>query len=1124
MLRSAIERTVVVQAGTQGSGVLLSPRLVLTCAHVLRDEEWIRTAHPDGEQPIPSRTLWRDDTLDAALLLTGEDLVAPEKWALPTLRWGTLVTSDPLPGCQVVGFPAVQRYGTEDHLEYDQLAGTVLPMAGRLRQTLVCEFDRAAVSAAPGIASPLAGLSGGPLFAGAVLLGLVTEVPDGRAHRRVNAVPVDRILNAPGFPRHAVGTELSHIPAVLEPVAGFHQQDERFERHYARALQIRYRKTEIFGIDELGTTETSWDLDTAYLSLEAVSAARPSETRTMGGWYYEYDRSPEDPPPAEPKAASVPQRIHDLLTDRPRTLLRGEAGAGKTTLVWWLASHAACGALGHELAELNDLVPFVVPMRSLRSLGTAFPTPDHLPTVAELQIGTIPDGWAQRVLESGRALLLIDGMDEIPPAGREAARRRLTDLLAMYPHNRCLMTVRPLAVPGDWLDGDGFEELRLLPMRDNDVLAFSKAWHAAARLECQGFQDHYRAATEVEHLRLLEKELAKELGRNRTLRNLARTPLLAAVVCALHRRRRGILPETRWSLYNAALSMLLGGRDTLRRVAAPEGIALGVEEHQQLLQRIAAWLARGGYVEFSHAQAEHQIELAMRGMPQVREQGSPAAVLVHLLNRSGLLQERNERVIQFIHRTFQDYLAAKELQESDSLGELLRHVGDEQWHDVILLAVGHCNRGEVRRLVEELIAAGDRASDRGTRSDLHVLAARCAQSAVVLDEELRARAAERVRQLIPPTGIAELENVASLGEYVLPLVPGPGTLSAAEATAVVDLVVSIGGSSSLPRLRAFARHSSQKVRKQIAGAWSLYPADEYAREVLAHMELSDIRVVATTTDMVHSLRHCGPIGELCIEVPVSGAELSKHLPHGRYRAIHVPPNELLDDLSFVRDQSGLEELVVDVCPRLRDLSPLEGQGLDQLVLAIGKLPRSALTSLERLDRLTALHLKGTPIDSDIPLPSGHRSVKRLSLTGQSPLLINDLADWARLEVLTVAGKCDVSALLHAAARAPELNRLQFSTDSLSLPGLREPPWEIITSTLPRITPLTLPKITTLTLTGISLPSSALKIAHGFPALRQLNLVVEEGVQLDLTPLRGHKNLVINVNGLVAHPSILVGIE
>jgi hypothetical protein len=34
----------------------------------------------------------------------------------------------------------------------------------------------------------------------------------------------------------------------------------------------RYRKTEIFGLEELGRGESSWDLETAYLTLEAESS------------------------------------------------------------------------------------------------------------------------------------------------------------------------------------------------------------------------------------------------------------------------------------------------------------------------------------------------------------------------------------------------------------------------------------------------------------------------------------------------------------------------------------------------------------------------------------------------------------------------------------------------------------------------------------------------------------------------------------------------------------------------------------------------------------------------------------------------------------------------------------
>ncbi len=1107
MLRSAIERAVVVlAAGSQGSGVMLSPRLVLTSAHVLHHKEWIHTVHPASERPFPSKTVWRDDELDAALLLVGEELVDPKQWALSRLRWGAVGTSDPLPGCQIVGFPAVQRFGPEEHLEYDQLTGTVLPMAGRIRSTLVCEFDRAPVATPRQGESPFAGLSGAPLFAGAVLIGVVTQVPTRRDHRRIEAVPVERIFNAPSFPQHVTGADLSrYIPPVLESVEpGFHLADEEFERYYGRALRTRYRKIEIFGIDELGTTETNWDLDTAYLSLEAITASTTEEAVPVS------------------KTVFAPRRINDLLADRPRTLLRGEAGAGKTTLVWWLASHAACNALDHDLAELNSLVPFVIPMRSLLVRGMTFPGPSELATVAELQIDRIPDGWTRRILESGRALLLVDGIDEVPPPAREEARRRLSDLLAMYPHNRCLVTVRPLAVAPDWLSSECFDELRLLPMRDKDVLAFSKAWHAAARLECKDFRDTHRAATEESNLQALERALETELARNPTLLNLSRTPLLAAVVCALHRRRRGFLPETRWSLYNAALTMLLGSRDTLRSVDAPEGIALGVEEHQQLLQRIAAWLARGGYAEFNHTQAQHQIELAMRGMPQVRQQGSPEAVLTHLLNRSGLLQERNDTVIQFIHRTFQDYLAAKELQESDGLGELLKHAADEEWQDIVLLAVGHCHRGEVRRLIEGLIEKGDQAEDRRIGGDIHVLAARCALSAVVLEEEVREQIANRVRALLPPADGNAAAKLISLGSYVFPLIPGPEGLDDQAAKKVVQVIRDISGPDSLPLLQRFAHHPSPEVRDTLVTAWPRHPEDEFARQVLSHASLEDAEITVLTSSMIAALRYCGTIGHVIIDMAINSTDLAKVLPDKGIRELTVLDNPLLDGLSFIHTLSGLTSLSIRKCPRVRHLSALEGLPLTSLHLELNEIQKSELASLKQIDRLIDLSLEGTPSDSNIPLPSGHLSVESLKISSPTTMMINDLSQWPALRKLVVRGNCDAESLLQAASRAPSLSSLEFSVPSLRLP-LEMPSSDVDAEELsppdkPRV--LELPTIRSLTLRGVSRGGSAVDLARVFPSITQLALEYSEEIALDLTPLSHHSGLVVKVNGRVVQPTEL----
>ncbi len=189
-----------------------------------------------------------------------------------------------------------------------------------------------------------------------------------------------------------------------------------------------------------------------------------------------------------------------------------------------------------------------------------------------------PEGWAGRVLSAGRGLLLVDGLDEVPADEREAAHAWLSRLLARYPRTRCVATVRPFAVAPDWLGSERFEELTLLPLRDADIQAFVAAWHGAARLD--GDPDG--------NLADLERDLAQQFRHNPTLADLARTPLLCAVICALHRLREGFLPETRWALYSSALQMLLGVRDERRRIDAPDGIRMSVEEHTQLLQRLAA--------------------------------------------------------------------------------------------------------------------------------------------------------------------------------------------------------------------------------------------------------------------------------------------------------------------------------------------------------------------------------------------------------------------------------------------------------------------------------------------------------------------------------------------------------
>lgn len=238
--------------------------------------------------------------------------------------------------------------------------------------------------------------------------------------------------------------------------------DLAFEQRYLAYVATRHSRLTIYGIDLVNSPER-WPLDAAYLSLQAVHTTQDTEANSADG------------PHIAPAVSNLP--AEQALAEQDLVLLRGVAGSGKTTLVQWLAVTAARG-------ERDDRIPFVLPLRTLVRRSDGLPAPDgFLSAVGVPFHATQPDGWVDRVLGAGRGLLLIDGIDEIPERDRERTRRWLRELLDVYPGNQWLVTSRPSAVREDWLTPDGFTELTLSPMSRDDVAAFIRRWHSAARLD-----------------------------------------------------------------------------------------------------------------------------------------------------------------------------------------------------------------------------------------------------------------------------------------------------------------------------------------------------------------------------------------------------------------------------------------------------------------------------------------------------------------------------------------------------------------------------------------------------------------------------------------------------------------
>ncbi|KUF15581.1 NACHT domain-containing protein [Streptomyces silvensis] len=408
-------------------------------------------------------------------------------------------------------------------------------------------------------------------------------------------------------------------------------RDAAFERRYLDHIADKHNRITIYGIDLRESTDR-WPLEVAYLSLEATAA----ESRPVEGVHGVTDA---------PVTVQLPADA--ALDDHPRVLLRGDAGSGKTTLVQWLAVTAAREA---------TRVPFVLPLRSL-TRAAALPAPGGFLDAVGCPL-TAPDGWAEQVLGTGRGLVMVDGIDEVPAGDRARTRDWLLDLTHAYPGNQWLVTSRPTAVRPTWLADRDFRELTLAPMTRSGVATFVHRWHTAAGAEPY------------------EEQLRTALRGKRDLARMATNPLMCGLICALHRERRGFLPQSRKSLYDAALTMLLSRRDRERGMGAPDGIELGEEVQLELLQSLAYGLILSGRTEMDHDTALLLLERALPDIASAAAQGDAAAVFRHLLLRSGLLREPAPGIVHFVHRTFQDYLGARAAVADGHLDVLVSHAGD----------------------------------------------------------------------------------------------------------------------------------------------------------------------------------------------------------------------------------------------------------------------------------------------------------------------------------------------------------------------------------------------------------------------------------------------------------------
>ena len=746
---------------------------------------------------------------------------------------------------------------------------------------------------------------------------------------------------------------LELVKKVLESLprqaAAFSPDTDEFETRYRRAIVRKLDRLELFGIT-VSEFSRRYRLNVAYITLTATATA--SARRHMR-------RAPPEPPPPAVTPIStagrdkrdsveggdqVYVRVDTILADSPRVLVRGEAGSGKTTLLQYLAVRAGAQSFEPPLETLNNYVPFFIQLR--RYAREQLPKPEQfIDLVAPQLTGLMRAGWVHAQLESGRALLLIDGVDELPQRRRRDVREWIRDLRETFPKARYVVTSRPPAVSEDWLSDEEFESSELQPMAPPDVAAFVDHWHEAAAADLTDDD-------ELKELDRLKQRLQAAVREIPPIRALATSPLLCAMLCALNRDRKSQLPKDRLELYRISLETLLDRRDIEREVEANGTADLAYPAKKLLLQDLSYWLLRNGWTDVDKDGAINRFRVKLTSMPHAPSSGTQ--VFDYLLERSGLLREPVAGRVDFVHRTFQEYLAAKQAIDEDDIGVLLEHATEDAWREVIVLAAGHARLKQRVRLISGLLKRGRDTPER--KHLLHLLAVACLETSPELPADLTAELTGCLQELVPPRNMTEARALASAGELAVPLLRDFRRKNVPIATACIRTLALIGGDAAQDLLARFAADTRVMVSRELIRAWRAFDPARYAEIVLGNAEFPR-GLTVEDIEQLKAVRHLRRLDLLTVDgtrMPQRAGAVDLEWLSARHDTLVVLALQnvrRIVNFDALASLTRLKALQVMNCGEVEDLAPIRELG-DLEWLMIWDTP-----SISKLDALHGLRLE-----------------------------------------------------------------------------------------------------------------------------------------------------------------------
>ena len=400
--------------------------------------------------------------------------------------------------------------------------------------------------------------------------------------------------------------------------------------------------------------------------------------------FYEVDHQPADYPVLDPTVLKYQENSDDngfvrqrlrfprskkitlrhLLEKYRSIFIYGDPGSGKTSCLEWIALKCRAGEL------FEGCVPIFLGSRRFATANKS----ETLLSLFEkmfIQWGFLPTDL-NKLLESGRVVFILDGLDETPVAERERMEIMISELIRDYPRCHFFCSSRLGLV---YSFSNNFPKVFVASFKRNQIEDFITYWFS------QPGKDPGLGALMIQKLKSTTYSGIKELSTR---------PVLLELLCFVF---EGIqdFPPRRFEIFRNGIQRMTR-KNIQIATDIPELSVLREQHIYTILCLVASYffINQKGQIIFPTLAVEGIIRQYFQETLNIDGISVPDRKILQAIEQSnGLLTRWADDFCSFSHLTYQEFFTAEYLVKTGRYREVYNYIDDPRWHYVIGL-VAEC--------------------------------------------------------------------------------------------------------------------------------------------------------------------------------------------------------------------------------------------------------------------------------------------------------------------------------------------------------------------------------------------------------------------------------------------------